>query len=375
MQTIRFGIIGYGFMGRTHAWGARSLPFFYRDLPFHVELSGAASPSEASRKLAVQEAGFPMVTADWRELVEGPGIDAVAISTPNGLHREMLLAAIAAGKHIYCDKPLTSDYAGALDVAAALEGSSIIHQAVFNYRFFASALRAKELIDEGRIGQVTSFRGMYLHSGSIYADKPMGWKQRGELSGGGVLLDIGSHALDLLCWLLGDVAEVMGASRVLYPERPLPGGGTERVSAEDWCALTLRLPSGAMGTVEASKIATGVDDLLKIEIHGTKGALSLDLSDADHLMFFDEADEEAPYGGERGFKKIRSSQRYPAPAAFPPYKNSSGWLRSHAHCLYSFFDCIHEGRQASPSLLDGAYVQRVMDAAMRSFESGTWENV
>lgn len=371
-QTIRFGIIGYGFMGRTHAWGCRSMPFFYKDLPFRAELAAVASPSETSRRLAQEEGGFPIVLEDWQELLRRDDVDAVAICTPNGMHREMILAALDAGKHIYCDKPLTATAAEADDVAKALAGSTLVHQTVYNYRFFASALRAKELMDEGRIGDITAFRASYLHSGSIYADKPMGWKQQ---EGGGVLLDLGSHALDLLMWLAGGVDSVWGTYRVLFPTRPLPDGNRVAVTAEDHCLLTVRMKCGAVGTMEASKIATGVDDLLKIEIHGTKGALSLDLSDADHLMFFDESNPEAPYGGERGFQKIRSAQRYPAPATFPPFKNSSGWLRSHAHCLYSFFRCIHEGRQASPSLLDGADVQRVMGAAARSFDSGMWEEV
>jgi predicted dehydrogenase len=147
------------------------------------------------------------------------------------------------------------------------------------------------------------------------------------------------------------------------------------VTAEDHCLLTLRLRNGSIGTVEASKIATGIDDQLKVEIHGTKGAILLDLSDTDHLMFFDESDPERPYGGERGFQKIRTAQRYPAPAAFPPAKNSSGWLRSHAHCLVSFFQAVHEGRPASPSLLEAAEVQKVMGAATQSFASGVWEEV
>ena len=371
-QTIRFGIIGYGFMGRTHAWGCRSLPFFYRDLPFAVELAAVASPSEESRRLAQAEGGFPVVLGDWRELIERNDIDAVAICTPNRLHREMLLAAIAAGKHIYCDKPLTAIAEEAQEVAGALEGCGITHQAVFNCRFFASAMRAKELVDEGRIGEITAFRASYLHSGSLTAEKPMGWKQR---EGGGVLLDLGSHALDLLTWLAGPVKSVWGAAHMLYPERPLADGSRAVVTAEDHCLLTLRLRNGAIGTVEASKIATGIDDQLKVENHGTKGAILLDLTDEDHLMFFDESDPERPYGGERGFQKIRAAQRYPAPAAFPPYKNSAGWLRSHAHCLYTFFQAVHEGGPASPSLLDAAEVQKVMGAAARSFASGAWEEV
>lgn len=373
-ETIRFGIIGYGFMGRTHAWGVRSLPFFYRDLPFTVTLAAAASPSEKSREAARREGGFAFVTEDWRELLARRDVDAVAICTPNEMHRGMLLEALAAGKHVYCDKPLTLTAGEAADVVAAAADSGAVHQMVYNYRFYASSLRARQLVDEGRIGDVTAFRAVYLHSGSVDPARPMGWKQRGG-AGSGVLLDLGSHAADLLWWLLGGVDAVWGAARVLYPARPLPGGGSAAVAAEDHCVLAMRLMNGALGTLEASKIATGVDDLLKIEIHGTKGALTLDLSDADHLLFFDEADAEAACGGERGYKKIRSAQRYPAPAAFPPYKNASGWLRSHAHCLYSFMDCVHRGSPASPSLADGAEVQRVLDAAARSFASGVWEKV
>jgi predicted dehydrogenase len=375
MKKIKFGIIGYGFMGRTHAWGCRSLPFFYRDLPYTVELAAVASPSESSRRLAMQEGGFAFETPDWRELIARPDIDAVAICTPNNMHREMLLEAIAAGKHIYCDKPLTVDYAQAQDVTNALVNSALVHQTVFNYRFYASSLRAKELMEEGRIGTITSFRGIYLHSGSIYADKPMGWKQQSELEGGGVLLDLGCHVIDLLRWLMGDIDSIWGASRVLFSERPVQGGGLAKVTAEDQCVLTMKLANGAIGSVEASKIATGVDDLLKVEIHGTKGALILDLSDSDHVLFFDESDPEAAYGGERGFKKIRSSQRYPAPASFPPFKNASGWTRSHAHCLYSFMNSVHEGKPASPSLIDGAEVQKILDAARRSFSSEKWEKI
>ncbi len=371
-QTIRFGVIGYGFMGRTHAWGCRSLPFFYRDLPFSVELAAVASPSESSRRLAQAEAGFPVALADWRELIARDDIDAVAICTPNHLHREMLLAAIAAGKHIYCDKPLTVTAEEAAEVVRALQGSRVTHQAVFNCRFFTSAIRARELVEEGRLGRITAFRASYLHSGSLHPDKPMGWKQR---EGGGVLLDLGSHALDLLSWLAGPAESVWGAARVLYPERPLADGSRATVTAEDHCLLTVRLRDGAIGTVEASKIATGADDQLKVEIHGTKGAILLDLSDADHLMFFDEANPERPFGGERGFQQIRTAQRYPAPAAFPPFKNSAGWLRSHAHCLYSFFQAVHEGKPASPSLLEAVEVQKVMDAVARSFASGVWEEV
>ena len=373
MKNIRLGVIGYGFMGRTHSWGCRSLPFFYQDLPFTVELAAVASPSEQSRQRAAAEGGFGLQFADWRELIERRDIDAVTISSPNGLHRDMLLAAIAAGKHVYVDKPLVVDYSETPAIIDALKNSSIVHQMVFHNRFYPSAMRARELIAEGRLGQITSFRGRYLHSGSIYADQAMGWKQRG--GEGGVLLDLGAHIIDLLYFLLGEVSSVWGTARALYPQRPLPGGGSSDCVAEDQCLLTVALPCGACGTLEASKIATGIDDELKIEIHGTKGAIILDFSDVDHLWFFDESDRDVALGGERGFKKIRTALRYPAPCQFPSFKNASGWLRGHLHCMYSFLSSVSEGKQAQPDIYDGIYIQRVMDAAKRSFQSGKVEQV
>ncbi len=373
MKHIRLGVIGYGFMGRTHSWGCRSLPFFYRDLPFTAELIAVASPSESSRRRAVAEGGFPLVFEDWRALLDSPQVDAVTISAPNGLHRDMLLYSIERGKHVYMDKPLVVRLSETEGIAQALAGRALTHQMVFHNRFFAATMRAKELIEEGRLGQIISFRGRYLHAGSIYADRPMGFKMRADE--GGVLLDLGSHLIDLTRYLLGDFTEVWGKARTLYPQRPLPDGTLSDAVAEDQVLLTATLASGAAGTLEASKIATGIDDELKLEIHGTKGAIILELSDEDGLWFFDEANPEATLGGNRGFTRIRTSSRYGDIVQFPSVKNSSGWLRGHLHCLYSFLTAVAHERPASPDILDGIETQRIMDAASRSFASGRVERL
>lgn len=373
MKHIRLGVIGYGFMGRTHSWGCRSLPFHYRDLPFTAELKAVASPSEASRRRAVAEGGFPLVFEDWRALLDSPDVDAVTISAPNALHRDMLLYAIDRGKHIYMDKPLVVRLSETQGIEAALRGRNLTHQMVFHNRFFASTLRAKQLIDEGRLGRITAFRGRYLHAGSIYAERPMGWKQRGDE--GGVLLDLGSHIIDLTRFLLGDIVSVWGKARTLYAQRPLPGGTMTDVVGEDHVLLTATLADGACGTLEATKIATGIDDELKLEIHGTKGALVLDLTDEDGLWFFDETVPDAPLGGNRGFTRIRTTSRYGDIVQFPSVKNSSGWLRGHMHCLYSFLLAVSQQRPASPDLFEGIAAQAVMDAASRSFASGREERV
>lgn len=373
MKHIRLGVIGYGFMGRTHSWGCRSLPFHYKDLPFTAELAAVASPSEASRRRAAAEGGFALVYSDWRQLLDSPDVDAVTISSPNGLHREMLLYAIERGKHIYMDKPLVVRLEETQGIADALRGKSLTHQMVFHNRFFASTLRARQLIDEGRLGRITAFRGRYLHAGSIDPQRPMGFKMRGQE--GGVLLDLGSHVIDLARFLLGDIECVWGKARTLYPTRPLADGTMTGDVGEDHVLLTATLPGGACGTLEASKISTGVDDEFKFEIHGTKGALLLDLTDEDSLWFFDETMPEAPLGGNRGFTRIKTTSRYGDIVQFPSVKNSTGWLRGHMHCLYSFLLAVSQERPATPDIFEGIAAQAVMDAATRSFASGREERV
>ncbi|MBQ5972614.1 MAG: hypothetical protein IJL69_00290, partial [Oscillospiraceae bacterium] len=252
-------------------------------------------------------------------------------------------------------------------LAALAAESGLTAQVAFQNRFFPSTLRAKELMDQGRLGEITCFRAEYLHSGQVDPDKPMKWKQGDEA---GVLRDMGSHALDMMFHLLGPFASVYAETRILYPFRPDGAGGTVRVTADDHAAMLLTLPSGAAGVVEASKIATGVDDEFRFEIHGTRGALRFNLAQPNTLWFYDGDRPDGPFGGERGFTALECTGRYPAPAAFPSFKNGVGWLRGHCHSLYSFVDNVYNGRPGCPSFADGAYVQYVMERALESAASG-----
>ena len=372
MKSIGVGIIGWGFMGRTHTHALRSIPLFYRNLDFEPRLAAVCS-GHLENALAAQKAlGFGFATDDYRALLAREDVDAVSVCTPNELHEEMAVAAMEAGKDVYLDKPVSVSLDSAERMLEVQKRTGRKCQVVLNNRFFPSTLRAKELIGEGALGEILSFSSRYLHSGSVDPARAMGWKM--GLTGG-VLLDMGSHALDLLTWLIGYPDELLAETRVLYGERPTASGGVCREIGDDQALMMLRYPNGAVGTVEASKIATGASDELMLEIRGTKGAIRWNLMEPSYLDFYDNTLPEAPLGGRRGFTRIECVGRYPAPGgSFLPSKNTVGWDRGHIHCYYSFLDCIAHGKKPSPSLAEGVTLQRLMEQAKTSAREKRWIN-
>jgi predicted dehydrogenase len=374
MTALGVGIIGYGFIGKVHAFAYRSIPFFYDPAPVTARLVCVATSRAESAEAARQHGGFASATADWRELIARPDVQIVNICSPNTLHADQLCAALRAGKHIYCDKPLTATLQEAAAVKRAMDGWTGIGQMTFQNRFFSGIQRARQLIDEGYLGTVLGFRGVYLHAGSVDPDTQVKWKLR-KAEGGGVLRDLGSHLIDLVDWLAGPFTEIRAEKRILYPRRPDGRGGTESVEAEDQVVMTVRTAAGAVGTLEASKIATGAEDDLRVEIHGSRGALRFDLMQPDFLEAYSLSDPPAPLGGTRGWKRIATVQRYPHPAVFPSPRATSGWLRGHTHCLYNFLRGIAQGAQPEPSLTRGIEIQLMMDCAELSCETGTWQKI
>ena len=366
MQVLGIGIIGFGFMGKVHAYNYRSLPFYYEPVPVRTKLIGVANPNaDSAMRLLAEQAGFDFLTTNWRDLVSRDDIHIIDICSPNSQHAEQLLAAIAAGKHIYCDKPLTVGDENLDRVEAALRSFRATGQMALQYRFFPATLRAKQLMESGFVGNVISFRAAYLHSGSVDRDKPMGWKQL-KSEGGGVLQDLGSHIMDLMTHLVGPFASVFAQTHILYPLRPNRQGEWVPVQTDDMVVMMAKLQNGAIGTIEASKIATGAEDEVRFEIHGDQGALRFNSMDPNYLEAYDRRVADMPLGGERGWCKIACVQRFDKPGGFPGPKFSIGWIRAHIHSLYNFLDAVASGRQAQPSLQDGLRLQRVLSAAERS---------
>ena len=372
MQTIGIGVIGWGFMGKTHTQALRSLPLFYPGVDFQPALRCVCARHIEHAREAARAAGFEAYTDDWREVIARPDVDVVSICTPNDRHEEMAVAALRAGKHVYIDKPLSVTADSADRIAAEAARAKGFTRVAFNNRFLPATLRAKELVEEGRIGQVLTFSARYLHSGSIDPARPIGWKQQLQ---GGVILDLGSHVLDLVTWLAGWPERAFCATHTLYDRRPTRDGGEEAALSEDHAQVLLRMPNGALGSVEASKIATGTNDELLLELRGTKGALRFNSMDINYLYYYDNTLPEAPYGGLRGFTQIECVGRYPAPAGrFLPPKNSVGWERGHLHCYYTFLDAVAHGRDPGCTIADGARLQRLMDELRQSAGTGKWVN-
>lgn len=198
MKELRVGIIGFGFMGKTHTYGYRTIPLYYSNLPFKIRLVGICDAVPEVAAKAKEMLGFEFATSNPDDIFNNPEIDIIDVCTPNIYHKEdAVMKAIKAGKNVYCDKPLATSYAETSEIMDLLENSNVVTQMALQYRFFPATLRAKELLDGGKVGKVMSFRACYLHSGSVDAKKPIGWKQDKKFGGGGVLFDLGSHTIAL----------------------------------------------------------------------------------------------------------------------------------------------------------------------------------
>lgn len=364
-KVLRIGMVGFGSMGKTHSYAIANLPYYFGDLTFSASVGGLCTTSfERSVALCEQyRLGTPAHSFD--ELIERADIDVIDICTPNTLHTDMILKALRAGKHVLCEKPLCVTMEDAVRIAEAERQSDRICGMVFNNRFMAPMLRAKQLIDDGRLGRILSFRVNYEHNSSTFADRAPGWKQTAE-HGGGVLFDLGSHAVDLIRYLCGDFESVQGLSQIAFDAH-----GDWKTDADEAFYITAKLKSGACGTIVANKLATGVNDDLSLAIFGERGSIKYELMAPEWLYFYDNDRPTSPIGGERGFTRIECGGRYPAPGgSFPSPKASVGWLRCHVESMYRYLSAVASGESFAPSLSDGAYVQAVMQAALTSDRLG-----
>ena len=361
---MKIGLLGFGFMGKTHAWCLDNLKYFYKDLPFRASIAGVAASRPETTAAAAEFLNTRPATEE--ELIADPEIDVIDICTPNVYHYETLVRAIRAGKHIYCEKPLCTTAAEADEVAAAAEGRGITAQVVFNNRFLPAVLRAHELCREGRLGRILSFHCEYLHASATDPNRPAGWKQDSRVCGAGTLFDLGSHAVDLVTHLCGEIESVKAISQIGYPVRLGTDGKPWQTNADEAFYLLAKTAGGACGTVAVSKLHVGTNDELNLTVHGERGAIRFSLMEPNWLWYFDATRPEGALGGERGYQRLECCGRYPAPGGiFPSPKAPIGWLRGHLHSMYSFLSAVHEGRPASPSFTEAAAVQRVLDMALR----------
>jgi predicted dehydrogenase len=373
MEKLGIGMIGYGGIGRVHVMAYRAIPYHY-GLPADViNVAGVATTRPETAKRAAREIGCEFWTDDYRQLLDRDDIDLVDCCVPNYKHREIVVAAAKAGKHIYCEKPLAMDAAEGQVMVRAAEEAGVKSQLGFNFRYFPAITRARQLIEEGFLGRVFSFRGRYYRSSYISYDKPLSWRLRKDISGGGALFDLGSHVLDLIYYLLGEYDEVLATLDTLIKQRPVAPGASERgpVDVDDIALMQVRMSDGALGSFEISRMGTGATNDLGIEIYGDKGAIRFSSDDPSWLQVYDTRDAGQPLGGMRGFRSLETVQHYEGQKA-PDWTMTPSFVRAHAESQYHFLKAISEGLPPSPTLADGLHIQEVMDAAARSSAEGRW---
>jgi levoglucosan dehydrogenase len=376
VKPIGIALIGYGSIGRVHAMAYRDLPFHYRLPAEAARVVGVATGRAETAERAALEIGCPIWTDDYRTLLAREDVQAVDICVPNSMHEEVVLAAAAAGKHVYVEKPLATTVAGAQRMAEAVERAGVKGQLTFNYRFVPAVTRARQLMDAGFVGRIFSFYGCYRRSSYISPEKPLSWKFRHETAGGGALFDLGSHVLDLVAYLLGDVASVQATLETIIPQRPVAPGSDRLgpVEVDDFDLVNLRQADGALGVLEFSRMATGSTNDLRLEIFGSSGALRISMEDPDWLYVYDVREPDQPLGGVRGLKRLETLQRFEGQVT-PDWTQPMGFVRAHAECQYQFLRSIWEGLVARPSLRDGVYIQRIMAAAQRSDAESRWVSI
>ncbi|MFF8585309.1 Gfo/Idh/MocA family protein [Streptomyces althioticus] len=376
---LRVGMVGYAFMGAAHSQGWRTVGRVF-DLPLRPEMAVICGRDADAVRAAADRHGWAEAETDWRALVERDDIDLVDICTPGDSHAEIALAALAAGKHVLCEKPLANTVAEAEAMARAAQEARDRGQAAmvgFNYRRVPATALARRMVEEGRIGTLRHVRVVYLQDWLVDPQFPLTWRLRREQAGSGSLGDLGAHIVDLAQYLAGErLAGVSALTETFVRERPLPtapssglaavsAAGTGPVTVDDAALFTGRFASGALASFEATRYATGRKNALRIELNGERGSLAFDLERLNELEYHDGTGD-ATHGG---FRRILVTEPdHPYLDAWWPPGHGLGYEHTFAHQARDLVHAIAEGRGPEPSFADGLQVQRVLAAVEESAE-------
>jgi predicted dehydrogenase len=386
MGQLRVGMVGYAFMGAAHSQAWRTVNHAF-DLPLSAQLSVVVGRSEEGVAAAAAKLGWASHATDWRSLLDRDDIDLIDICTPGDTHAEIALAALAAGKHVLCEKPLANSVAEAREMAAAAAQAQIRGVRAmcgFNYRRVPAVALMRQLIEAGRIGTVRHVRAVYLQDWIVDPEFPLVWRLRKDVAGSGALGDIGAHIVDLTQFVTGQrIASVSALTETFVRERPLPaesaglaassnGNGRGEVTVDDAALFLARLDGGAIATYEATRFATGRKNGLRVEINGSLGSLAFDFERMNELEFYDAQRPSA----EQGFARIMVTEPdHPYMSAWWPPGHLIGYEHSFTHEMRDLIEAIGTGQDPTPSFADALQVQLVLDAVERSAESAAWAEV
>ncbi|KQS63912.1 Gfo/Idh/MocA family protein [Modestobacter sp. Leaf380] len=383
---LRVAMVGHAFMGAAHSQAWRTAPRFF-DLPLRPEMSLLVGRDAERTAAAADRLGWAATSTDWQAAVQSPDVDLVDVCTPGDTHAEIAIAALEAGKHVLCEKPLANSVAEAEAMTAAAERAAergVSAMVGFTYRRVPAVALARQLVAEGRIGEVRHVRAAYLQDWIADPAAPMSWRLEADKAGSGALGDIGAHVVDLTQHITGEVVTgVSAALETFVKERPLAaaggslsgtaGEGTGTVTVDDAAVFLARFSGGGLATFEATRFALGRKNAIRIEVNGSLGSLAFDFEDMNVLEFFDGAEPDTT----AGFRRILVTEPgHPHVGAWWPAGHGLGYEHAFTHQVVDLVGALAAGEQPTPSFADGLAVQRVLDAVQRSAaDRSTWTPV
>jgi predicted dehydrogenase len=377
VKSLNIGLIGYGFMGRTHSNGYKRVNDFFPELKHRPVLKAVCGRNTEKVQAFADQWQYESIETDWRALVARKDIDAIDICTPNNSHAEIAIAAAKAGKMILCEKPLSMNTAEGQLMVDAVERAGVPNTVWYNYRRVPAVTMAKQMIDEGRLGRIFHYRANFLQDWTINADVPQGgaalWRLDVDAAGSGVTGDLLAHCIDTAIWLNGSVTDVSAMTETFVKERVHTETGKKQpVGIDDACAFLCHFKNGSLGLFESTRYARGHKALYTLEINGENGSLRWDLHDLHRLSYFNYADE----GPLRGWRSIHVSD------GDQPYMNKwwvpglqIGYEHTFVHQVADFIAAVESGKPAHPTFRDALETQAVCDAVLASAKERVWKTV
>ena len=376
-KPLNIGLVGYGFMGRTHSNGYKRVNDFFPDLAHRPVLKAVCGRTEARTKAFAEQWGFESHETNWRKLIKRDDIDAIDICTPNDQHAKLAIAAAEAGKMVLCEKPLARTAKEAKPMVDAVEKAGVPNTVWYNYRRVPAVTLAKQIVKSGKLGKIFHYRANFLQDWTISADLPQGgeglWRLDAAAAGSGVTGDLLAHCIDTAIWLNGGISTVSAMTETFIKERTHQlTGEVQEVGIDDACAFLARFENGSLATFESTRYARGHKALYTLEINGEHASIAWDLHDLHRLSYFDHRDDSLV----RGWRSIHVT------ATAMPYMDKwwvpglqIGYEHTFVHQVADFLESLETGEPASPTFRDALETQKICDAVLDSAQSGQWTEI
>lgn len=376
-KELRVGLVGYGFMGRTHSNGYKRVNDFFPELEHRAVLQAVCGRTEDKTKAFAQQWQYKSYETDWRKMIERDDIDAIDICTPNDQHAEIAIAAAEAGKMVLCEKPLARTTEESLPMVEAVEKAGVANTVWYNYRRVPAVTLAKQIIDSGKLGRIFHYRANFLQDWTINADLPVGgaalWRLDAKAAGSGVTGDLLAHCIDTAIWLNGSIEDVSAMTETFIKERTnSQTGQKEAVGVDDACVFHCHFENGSLGLFESSRYARGHKALYTFEINGEHASIRWDLHDLNRLEYFDHRDESIV----RGWRSIHVTD------GDQPYMDKwwvpglcVGYEHTFVHQVADFIRGVETGEPCAPTFRDALETAKVCDAVLKSAAERSWQTV